>query len=369
VRNISFERAARPLMLAFVATVSLVEPSCGSRTTVPVDEAKLASLAAFSPDGSGASSGSLSFPAVPASASASVASAPALPANDEGQISAASSGSEGAPQTDSAAVEESSSEVALPEAAAAEPAPAAVEIAVAPVEPAPVEPAPVPATLAAPAAPAPQVAVPAPAPAFAGGWQPVQAQRRAFDPEIERWRQLVREEIAQASVEGRLGGGATRLDDDLILAMMQQESGGDSTAESWAGAVGLLQLMPETFAGLIYGDYSRAYSTPMETFLDPRLNVRAGVRYMAEALQVHRGNVYWALASYNAGIGATQAWRGVGLPAVPPIGGYTETAAYAPAILSNYAYHRPGTDVAIPDPIPSDQIPAVIALLTNAGLW
>lgn len=188
-----------------------------------------------------------------------------------------------------------------------------------------------------------------------------------FAREIERWRPLVRQTLAEASAEGRLTGAARKLDEDLLLAMIQQESAGDHTAESWAGALGLMQLMPTTFAGLMTGDWYA--DIPRETILDPTLNVRAGVRYMAEALQIHRGDLYWSVASYNAGAGATQAWISVGLGAVPPMGGYWETAAYAPSILTSYASHRPDVPVHLPAPITEDQLPAIITLLTNAGLW
>jgi len=225
------------------------------------------------------------------------------------------------------------------------------------------EPAPeAPAALAEPATPEPAPAqrAPAPAPAIATKGLP-------YDPEIEQWRPLVRQELARAGAEGLLTGPAARLDEDLLLAMMEQESGGDPTAESWAGAMGLLQLMPGTFAGFIYGDFN--LDVPRDTILDPTLNVRAGVRYMADALQQLGGDLYWSVSSYNAGTGAAQDWLSVGLTAVPPIGGYAETAAYAPAILSNYAAHRPDVAVSIPAPITDDQIPGIVAMLSNAGLW
>jgi soluble lytic murein transglycosylase-like protein len=188
------------------------------------------------------------------------------------------------------------------------------------------EPTPAPAVAVVEPEPAPEqvVAEPepvvAPTPAPAPAWQPANVARIAFDPEIEQWRPLVRQMLAEAAAEGRLTGAARKLDDDLLLAMIQQESAGDPTAESWAGAMGLMQLMPGTFSGIIYGDWN--YIAPTEAILDPVQNVRAGVRYMAEALQIHGGNLYWSVASYNAGAGATQAWISVGLPAVPPVGGY-----------------------------------------------
>jgi soluble lytic murein transglycosylase-like protein len=203
----------------------------------------------------------------------------------------------------------------------------------------------------------------------AGGWQAPNVARVAFDPEIEQWRPLVRQELARAWNEGRLTGGASKLDDDVVLALIQQESGGDDTAVSWAGAMGLTQVMPFTFADMIYGDESVVDTLSQETILDPALNVRAGIRYLALAMQDFGGNLYWSLSSYNAGIGAVEDWRGVGLTAVPPVGGYVETADYAPAILSNLVAHRPGLVVNIPAPMTDDQAAAAMDLLQAAGLW
>ncbi|HEV2125385.1 MAG TPA: lytic transglycosylase domain-containing protein [Chloroflexota bacterium] len=207
---------------------------------------------------------------------------------------------------------------------------------------------------------------PAPSPALTALLPGVQ---RPYNVEIERWRPLVRQVLEEAKQEGRIWGAATALNDDLLLAMMEQESGGDPTAESWAGALGLLQLMPETYAELIHGNPALVDSISRDEIVDPVWNVRAGVRYMAWALQAHRGNLYWSVASYNAGVGATQSWRALGISAVPPLGGYMETAYYAPAILLNYAYHRPDAAVFIPAPISVEELPDIVALLEGAGLW
>jgi soluble lytic murein transglycosylase-like protein len=213
------------------------------------------------------------------------------------------------------------------------------------------------------------VAPPAPIAPVASGWQAPNVARIAFDPEIEQWRPLVREELARASAEGRLRGGANKLDDDVVLALIEQESGGDAQAYSWAGAMGLTQVMPFTYADMIYGDESVTDSLSDDEIMDPRQNVRAGIRYLAMAMQDFGGNLYWSLSSYNAGIGAVEEWRSLGLASVPPIGGYVETAGYAPSILSNLMAHRPGLAVNIPGPMSDDDIAAAIDRLVNAGLW
>jgi soluble lytic murein transglycosylase-like protein len=81
-----------------------------------------------------------------------------------------------------------------------------------------------------------------------------------------------------------------RVDPTLIRSVMQTESAFDALAVSPAGAVGLMQLMPEVAAEM-----------GVEDPLDPRQNIMGGVKYLRRLLDLHRGNVRLALASYNAG--------------------------------------------------------------------
>lgn len=80
------------------------------------------------------------------------------------------------------------------------------------------------------------------------------------------------------------------LDPAIIAAVMEQESGGDATAGSHAGAIGLMQLMPRTAKGLGVDPYN------------PGQNIDGGARYLT--IQLKRfGNLEQALAAYNAGPG------------------------------------------------------------------
>ncbi len=200
-------------------------------------------------------------------------------------------------------------------------------------------------------------------------WTPPDVPRRPYRPAVEQWRPLVRELLAEAWDEGRLDGPAAALDDDLVLAVIQQESEGDPEAYSWAGAIGLMQVMPFTFAEMMTGDRSLAEQIDLPAMVDVASNMRAGIRYLALAMQAHEGNLYWAVASYNAGIEAVDDWRAAGLYAVPPIGGYTETAYYAPTILRNYLRHRPGLQMYVPPMMRDEHVPGAIELLKAAGRW
>jgi transglycosylase-like protein with SLT domain len=78
-----------------------------------------------------------------------------------------------------------------------------------------------------------------------------------------------------------------------VRAVMQAESGGLADAKSSAGAIGLMQIMPETYAELRarYGLGANAY--------DPHDNIIAGIAYMSEMIE--RFGVPNFLAAYNAG--------------------------------------------------------------------
>ena len=203
------------------------------------------------------------------------------------------------------------------------------------------------------------------APAVRAAWQPSGAATALYPERIEAWRPLVRELLAEAWQEGRLDGPASRLDDDLVLALVRQESGGNPDALSWAGAMGLMQVMPFTFAEMMHGDRALTCAIDRAAMWDVRSNARAGLRYLALAMQAHEGNLYWALASYNAGIETVHDWRAAGLYAVPPIGGYTETAAYAPAILRDYLRRRPDVAMYVPANMVTEHVAGAIRLLRD----
>jgi soluble lytic murein transglycosylase-like protein len=95
-----------------------------------------------------------------------------------------------------------------------------------------------------------------------------------------------------------------RVDAALIRSVMQTESAFDALAVSRAGALGLMQLMPEVAAEM-----------GVEDPFDPRQNVMGGVKYLRRLLDLYRGNVRLALASYNAG--ATNVTHYGGVPPFP----------------------------------------------------
>lgn len=99
----------------------------------------------------------------------------------------------------------------------------------------------------------------------------------------------------------------------LIRAIIHTESAFDPMAVSRAGAQGLMQLMPALSRDLGVKDP-----------FDPRQNIMAGTRYMSALLAEHNGNLALALASYNAGPGNVEKYRGI-----PP---FKETRHYVERI-------------------------------------
>lgn len=84
----------------------------------------------------------------------------------------------------------------------------------------------------------------------------------------------------------------------LVFAMVRQESAFDVSAKSWAGARGLMQLMPATGRELAQRMGLR-YST--ERLNDPDFSVRLGTSYYSQVLDMFNGNHELALAGYNGG--------------------------------------------------------------------
>lgn len=116
----------------------------------------------------------------------------------------------------------------------------------------------------------------------------------------------------------------TGLEAHFIEAVIIHESGANPKARSHCGALGLMQLMPETAQA--WGCTNR---------LDPQQNIKAGSRYLAWLLKRYNGNKRFALAAYNAGQGAVDKYKGI-----PP---YKETINYVPSVLAHYDSYKKET--------------------------
>lgn len=101
-----------------------------------------------------------------------------------------------------------------------------------------------------------------------------------------------------------------QVDKFLTIAVMKVESNFSEAAHSQSGAVGLMQIMPETAAWIAY----QLEETPEEIACDiknlrePETNIRYGTWYLAELEDEFNGNDVLALAAYNAGRGNVREW-------------------------------------------------------------
>ncbi|MBQ8408698.1 MAG: lytic transglycosylase domain-containing protein [Clostridia bacterium] len=93
--------------------------------------------------------------------------------------------------------------------------------------------------------------------------------------------------------------------EDLIWAVIKTESDFDSSAESGAGAVGLMQLMPTTFDEITNQRLKDGFDIGMR--YDPETNIRYGTYYLSY-LYARYGNWDTALAAYNGGLGNVDSW-------------------------------------------------------------
>ncbi len=146
------------------------------------------------------------------------------------------------------------------------------------------------------------------------------AYPRAFESVVER--------------ESRLAGIPSR----LVWAIMREESGFTPTIRSWAGALGLCQLMPAT----AHHSAKRAgIKVPSEKeLLDPDTNIRIATRHLKELWDEFHGHPALVAAAYNAGRGAVRRWlkrRGdMELDAFVEAIPYSETRGYVKRVVSSY---------------------------------
>ena len=107
----------------------------------------------------------------------------------------------------------------------------------------------------------------------------------------------------------RVHARENRIDPALLAAVIDTESKFNADAESSAGAVGLMQLTPQTAKGI--AEYTHGSRFRLSDLTNPDINVRYGAWYLRRLLNKY-GNERLALAAYNAGQQNVDAWRAAG---------------------------------------------------------
>lgn len=133
----------------------------------------------------------------------------------------------------------------------------------------------------------------------------------AYPPASDRYTPLVQKVAREHS-----------LDQALLQAMIAAESGFDPHAVSRKGAVGLMQLMPET---------ARRYG--VRNLYDPAENIRGGAKYLRDLMRKFNNDLSLTLAAYNAGEDAIIQYGN----RIPP---YRETLLYVPRVLTLYRQYQ-----------------------------
>ncbi len=130
----------------------------------------------------------------------------------------------------------------------------------------------------------------------------------------------------------REASSAHSIDFELLQALITAESAFNPYAVSPKGAVGLMQIMPDTARRYgVDGDKRVALE---QKLTDPRTNIRTGSRYLRDLINMFPGQLELAIAAYNAGEGAVQR-AGNRIP------NYKETQNYVKTVMQLYTVLKP----------------------------
>ena len=129
------------------------------------------------------------------------------------------------------------------------------------------------------------------------------------------------------------------VDPALVKAVIAVESAFEPAAVSPKGALGLMQLTPDT--GARYGVVADKARSVEQKLLDPAINLSIGTRYLRDLLALFANDLSLALAAYNAGEQAVRHYK----QSIPP---FPETQEYVKLVRQFYALYRPPP--AVPPP-------------------
>lgn len=136
--------------------------------------------------------------------------------------------------------------------------------------------------------------------------------------QILKEKQSINSNSSTAEVDGIIRECAAKygIDEKLLSLVAEAESGKNQNVVSNKGAIGVMQLMPDTAKGLGVNPYNT------------RENIEGGAMFLKDMLGMYNGNVEKALAAYNAGPGNVNKYNGI-----PP---FKETQNYVNKIMREY---------------------------------
>ena len=135
---------------------------------------------------------------------------------------------------------------------------------------------------------------------------------------------------------------SNNIDPLLVVSIMKAESKFDPQANSGAGAIGLMQLMPDSghWIAVEIGE-PLARTSALE---NPEISIKLGSWYIASLIDENNGNLVLALAAYNAGRGNVYSWINEkhwptdfsNYDQIP----FRETSAFVKKVLDNYTNYK-----------------------------
>ena len=130
------------------------------------------------------------------------------------------------------------------------------------------------------------------------------------------------------------------LSEGMVYALTRAESTFNPVIKSHAGAIGLMQLMPETARQTA----REKNGFDAQRLTDPAYNIKLGTKHLKELMTRYDGNFVYAVASYNAGANAVERWRknlkGLKLDEFVESIPYQETRDYVKKVYASAAIYR-----------------------------
>lgn len=157
------------------------------------------------------------------------------------------------------------------------------------------------------------------------GWERVKDRPRAYESRV----------VAAAHMY--------KVDPNLLLAVMRTESVYQKRIVSYAGAVGLMQIMPKTGQHIAHVLKDRDFST--DKLLIPEVNIHYAAWYLSSLIERFQGRLPLAIAAYNGGPHNVRRWMvdhssDISLDAFLERIPFAQTHRYVRRVLSHYAAYR-----------------------------